>query len=170
MSAGKVFAFLGGILTLVGTFVFAVFGTTGVVGSGLGFAMNIPDLFENADAWAVLIDWALLIDIPVVLYYVYIVLFIIFLASGVLQMLSIQSRAVGFIFSLFPLAVSVMILLLVYTDILGITSAFFTLFFFGEQYGDFYPILVNLGDVALGTYLLLAGGVLGVLSVFMERD
>jgi len=164
MSAGKVFAFLGGILTLVGTFVFAVFGTTGVVGSGLGFAMNIPDLFENADAWA------LLIDIPVVLYYVYIVLFIIFLASGVLQMLSIQSRAVGFIFSLFPLAVSVMILLLVYTDILGITSAFFTLFFFGEQYGDFYPILVNLGDVALGTYLLLAGGVLGVLSVFMERD
>lgn len=164
MSAGKVFAFLGGILTLVGTFVFAVFGTTGVVGSGLGFAMNLPDLFENADAWA------LLIDIPVVLYYVYIVLFIIFLASGVLQMLSIQSRAVGFIFSLFPLAVSVMILLLVYTDILGITSAFFTLFFFGEQYGDFYPILVNLGDVALGTYLLLAGGVLGVLSVFMERD
>jgi len=164
MSAGKVFAFLGGILTLVGTFVFAVFGTTGVIGSGLGFAMNIPDLFENADAWA------LLIDIPVVLYYVYIVLFIIFLASGVLQMLSIQSRAVGFIFSLFPLAVSVMILLLVYTDILGITSAFFTLFFFGEQYGDFYPILVNLGDVALGTYLLLAGGVLGVLSVFMERD
>jgi len=164
MSAGKVFAFLGGILTLVGTFVFAVFGTTGVIGSGLGFAMNIPDLFENADAWSTAID------IPVVLYYVYIVLFIIFLASGVLQMLSIQSRAVGFIFSLFPLAVSVMILLLVYTDILGITSAFFTLFFFGEQYGDFYPILVNLGDVALGTYLLLAGGVLGVLSVFMERD
>lgn len=164
MGAGKVFAFLGGILTLVGTYIFAVFGTTGIVGSGLGFAMNIPDLFENADAWSIVID------IPVALYYVYLVLFIIFLASGVLQMLSIQSRAVGFIFSLFPLAVSAMILLLVYTDILGITSAFFTLFFYGEQYGDIFPILVNLGDVALGTYLLLAGGVLGILSVFMERD
>ena len=164
MGAGKVFAFLGGLLTLVGTFVFAVYGSTGFVGSGLGFAMNIPDLFTDADLFAVAID------IPVALFYVYLILFIIFLASGVLQMLSVQSRAVGLIFSLFPLAVGLLFILLVYTNILGITSAFFAIFFIGEQYGDFYPILVNIGDLALGVYFLLAGGVLGILSVFMERD
>ena len=164
MGAGKVLAFLGGILTLVGTFVFAVFGSTGFVGSGLGFAMNLPDLFADADLIATIIG------IPVALFFVYVVIFIIFLASGILQMLSIRSRAVGLIFSLFPLGVGLMFILLVYTDILGITSAFFALFFIGEQYGDFYPILVNVGDLALGVYLLLAGGALGVICVFLERD
>ena len=164
MAAGKILAFLGGLITLLGTYVFALYGVTGVVGSGIGFVTNLPDLFSNADAIA------FLMDIPVVLFYVYLILFIIFLASGILQMLSIRSRAVGLIFSLFPLGVGLMFILLVYTDILGITSAFFALFFIGEQYGDFYPILVNVGDLALGVYLLLAGGALGVICVFLERD
>ena len=164
MGTGKILAFLGGIITLLGTFVFAVYGTTGVVGSGIGFVTNIPDLFSDAEALA------LGIDIPVALFYVYLILFIIFLASGVLQMLSIQNRIVGFIFSLFPLAVGLMFIFLVYTNILGVTSGFFALFFIGEQYGDFFPILLKLGDLGLGVYLLIAGGVLGIVSVFIERD
>ena len=164
MGAGKILAFLGGLITLLGTYVFALYGATGVVGSGIGFITNIPDLFSDAEALS------FLIDIPVALYYVYLIIFIIFLASGVLQMLSVQSRAVGFIFSLFPLGVGLMFILLIYTDILGITSSFFAFFFVGEQFGDFFPILVNLGDLDLGVYLLVAGGVLGVLSVFIERD
>ncbi len=164
MGAGKFLAFLGGLITLLGTFVFAMFGGTGIVGSGLGFAMTIPDLFTDAEALAILMD------IPVALFYVYVVIFIIFLASGVLQMLSIRSRAVGLIFSLFPLGIGLMFILLVYTDILGITSSFFAMFFLGEQYGNVYPILVDLGTLDLGVYLLLAGGALGVICVFLERD
>ncbi|MEE9377872.1 MAG: hypothetical protein V3V33_07530 [Candidatus Lokiarchaeia archaeon] len=126
--------------------------------------MTIPDLFTDAEALAILMD------IPVALFYVYVVIFIIFLASGVLQMLSIRSRAVGLIFSLFPLGIGLMFILLVYTDILGITSSFFAMFFLGEQYGNVYPILVDLGTLDLGVYLLLAGGALGVICVFLERD
>ncbi|KKL98160.1 hypothetical protein LCGC14_1827200 [marine sediment metagenome] len=164
MGAGKILAILGGLITILGTFVFALYGSTGIVGSGLGFALNIPDLFTDAEFFAVAID------IPVALFYVYLILFIIFLASGILQMVGAQSRAVGFIFSLFPLAVGLLFILLVYTEILGITSAFFAFFFIGEQFGDFFPILVKIGDLSLGVYLVLAGGVLGILSVFMERD
>lgn len=164
MAAGKVFAFLGGILTLVGTFVFALYGSTGIVGSGIGFILNLDEIFGDADALAALMD------IPVVLFYVYTVIFLIFLASGVLQMLSIRSKAVGFIFALFPLGVGLMFILLVYTQILGVTSGFFAIFFIGEQFGDIFPFLVPLGDLAIGVYLILAGGVLGVLSVFMEHD
>ncbi len=164
MSAGKVFAFLGGLLTLVGTYVFALYGVTGSVGSGIGFIMNIPDLFTEADTIAALLST------PVALYYVYLVLFIIFLGAGVLQMLSIESRAVGFVFSLFPLGVGLLFIFLAYTDFLGIKSAFFGNVFLGEQFGDFFPVLVNLGDLALGVYLILAGGAFGILSVFMERD
>jgi len=119
MSAGKVFAFLGGLLTLLGTYLFALYGVTGGVGSGIGFIMNIPDLFTDADTIAALLST------PVALYYVYLVIFIIFLGAGVLQMLSIESRAVGFIFSLFPLGVGLMFIFLAYTDFLGIKSAFF---------------------------------------------
>jgi len=164
MGAGKFLAFLGGLITLLGTFVFAIYGATGIVGSGLGFAMNIPDLFTNADTHASTLST------EVWLFYIYLVIFIIFLASGVLQMLSVQSRAVGFIFSLFPLGVGVMFMMLSYTDFLGIQAAFFDSFFHGEQFGDFYPILVDLGTLALGAYLLLAGGALGVICVFLERD
>ena len=164
MSAGKVFAFLGGLLTLVGTYVFALYGVTGSVGSGIGFIMNIPDLFTEADTIAALLST------PVALYYVYLVLFIIFLGAGVLQMLSIESRAVSFIFSLFPLGVGLLFIFLAYTDFLGIKTAFFANVFLGEQFGDFFPVLVNLGDLALGVYLILAGGAFGILSVFMERD
>ncbi|MFX1365884.1 MAG: hypothetical protein ACFFCE_17375 [Promethearchaeota archaeon] len=164
MGAGKVLAFLGGVLTLLGTYVFAIIGANHIVGSGITFAIKIPELFENADPNSTALD------IPVALYYVYLVLFIIFLASGILQMLSIQSRAVGFIFSLFPLAVSLMFIMLLYTNILGTTSGFFAVIFLDDQYGDIFPFLIELGDVDLGAYLLLAGGVLGILSVFMERD
>ncbi len=164
MEAGKFLALLGGILTLLGTYVFALYGSTGIVGSGIGYILNIGDLFGEADSLSTLIDT------PIGLYYVIVVLLIVFLASGVLQMIGSQSRAVSFIFSLFPLGVGLMLVLLVYTDILGTTSGFFTITFMGEQYGDFFPILINLGDLGLGPYLLISGGVLGVISVFLTRE
>jgi len=97
-------------------------------------------------------------------------LFLIFLASGILQLLGVKSRVLGFIFSLFPLAVGAMIILLFYTDILGPTSGIFSLYFIGEHFGGFFPIVVNLGDVGLGAYLLVGGGVLGILGTFLPRD
>jgi len=164
MGLGRNLALLGGIMTILGTYVFAVYGTLGWVGSGIGFILNISDLFGNADIYA------LGLSTPVLLYYIYLVLFIIFLASGVLQMLSTRNRAVGFIFSLFPLGVGLMFIFLAYTDFLGIKSYFFTTFFGGEHYGNIFPFLVDLGDLALGSYLLIAGGALGVISVFSDRD
>jgi len=164
MGVGRILAFLGGVLTLLGTYVFAIYGTTGWVGSGIHFAMNIPDLFINADIHAT----GLLT--PVGLFYIYVIIFIIFLASGVLQMLSIRNRAVGFIFSLFPLGVGLMFIFIAYTDFLGIKAYFFALVFGGSQFSDIFPIIVPLGDLALGTYLLIAGGTLGVISAFSDRD
>jgi hypothetical protein len=66
--------------------------------------------------------------------------------------------------------VGLIFIFLTYTDFLGIKSAFFSIFFSGEYYGDFYPILIELGDLALGTYLLVAGGVLGIVSALLPRE
>jgi len=159
LALGKIFIILGALLTILGTWVFAtILFIPGYVGSGLGFAMNLPSIIgvdPGADA---------------VVFYLLLVLFIAWLASGVLQLIGLKSRIGGIIFSLIPLAIGLMLILLIYTDILGMMSAIFTLMTVGEQIGGFFPILVPLGDLGLGTYFLLGGGVLGIIGSSMPRE
>ena len=164
MRSGQALALLSGIITILGTYVIAIYGTTGVVGSGIGFIFNLGELFANAEAIAASLA------APVWWYYIYLIGFIVFLAAGVLQIIGMKNRFISLIFSLFPLAVGLMFFFLVYTDVLGIKSLFFAIVFAGEQYGNIFPFLVPLGDLALGTYVLIAGGVLGIISVFLPRD
>ncbi len=171
MALGKIFIILGALLSILGTYVFAIYGVTGSVGSGIGFILNTfgggladPTLFAGSSTYATILG------IEVWLFYILLGVFLIFLAAGALQLIGVKSRVAGLIFSLFPLGVGIMLILVFYTDILGLKSFFFTIFFVGEQLGDFFPILVNLGDLALGTYLLLGGGVLGVISTFLPRE
>ena len=164
MKSGQVLALLSGIITILGTYVIAVYGSTGFVGSGIGFINNLGLLFTNAESYAAGLGS------PIWWYYIYVIGFIVFLAAGVLQIVGMKKRVISLIFSLFPLAVGLMFFFLAYTDILGIKSLFFGWFFGGVQYGNIFPFLVPLGDLALGTYVLIAGGALGIISVFLPRD
>ena len=163
---------IGAVLSILGTYVFALYGGIGFVGSGMGFLLNTvggglfdPTLFAGADLYAAFAG------IDVWLYYIILILFLIFLVAGALQLIGLKSRVVGIIFSLFPLAVGIMFLLLFYTDILGTISGSFGFFFFGEQIGDFFPILVDLGDgVGLGAFFLVGGGTLGLVGSILPKD
>ncbi len=159
MAVGKILLILGALLTILGTYVFAVFLVApGYVGSGIGFAMNLPDIIgvdPGADALA---------------FYFMLVLFIVWLVSGVLQLVGLKVKIVGLIFSLVPLAIGVMFLLFVYTEILGMMTFVFMLLTTGEHFGGFYPILVDIGTLGLGTYFLVGGGVLGLIGSIMPRD
>ena len=150
---------IAAVLTLLGTYVFALFPSfPPLVGSGLGFAMNIPMIIgvdPGADA---------------VVFYLMLVLFIVWLASGVLQLIGLKSKIVGIIFSLIPLAIGIMFVLLVYTTILGPMTAMFFLMTSGEVIGGFIPILIELGGMGLGVYFLLAGGVLGIIGSVLPKD
>ena len=172
MALGKIFIILGALLSILGTYVFAIYaGGTGFVGSGIGFLLNAiggglsdPTLFAGASTFATGLG------IELWLFYVLLVVFMIFLAAGALQLIGLKSKIAGLIFSLFPLGVGLMFIFLVYTDFLGIKSAFFAIFFIGEQYGNVFPVLVNLGDLALGAYFLVGGGALGLISTFLPRE
>jgi hypothetical protein len=157
-------AIFAAVVTILGTFVFALFGDTGLVGSGLGFIENLDQLFSNAESNANALK------INVALYWFIVSLFFIFLVSGALQFIGVKSRVFLFIISLFPLGVGIMITLVFYTDALGDISTLFTLFMVGEQYGDIFPLLIKVGDVAFGTFLLLGGGVLGIISAILPRE
>ena len=172
MELGKIFIILGALLSILGTYVFALYsGGTGFVGSGIGFILNTfgggladPTLFAGAGTYAPGLS------VEVWLYYVFLIIFLIFLAAGILQLISLKSRIAGLIFSLFPLGVGIMLILVFYTDILGLKSLFYTIFFSGVQYGNIFPVLVNVGDLALGTYFLVGGGVLGLVGSILPRD
>jgi hypothetical protein len=164
MESGKIVTIIAAIITILGTYVFAIFGATPIAFSGIGFITNLGILFGNATPIAVGLG------LEVWIYYIIIILLIIFLAAGALQLLGLKSRVAGFIFALFPIVVGVMIVLLAYTTILGPLSAFFTYAFIGEQFGSIFPFIVPLGTLGLGTYLLLAGGALGIVGVFLPRD
>jgi len=150
---------IGAVLTLLGTYVFALFPFLfGTLGSGLGFAMNLPMIIgvdPGADA---------------VVFYLLLVLFIVWLASGVLQFVGLKSKVVGIIFSLVPLAIGLMFVLLVYTEILGAMSALFFLMTVADPISEFFPMYIELAGMGLGVYLLLAGGVLGVVGSSLPKD
>jgi len=150
---------IGAVSTLFGTYVFALFPFLfGTLGSGLGFAMNLPMIIgvdPGADA---------------VVFYLLLVLFIVWLASGVLQFVGLKSKVVGIIFSLVPLAIGLMFILLVYTEILGTMSALFFLMTVADPISEFFPMYIELAGMGLGVYLLLAGGVLGVVGSSLPKD
>jgi len=98
------------------------------------------------------------------------VLFIVWLASGVLQFIGLKSKIVGIIFSLVPLAIGVMFVLLLYTTILGPMTALFFLMTSGEVIAGIIPIYIDLAGMGLGVYFLLAGGVLGVIGSILPKD
>jgi len=159
MAVGKILIIIGALLTILGTYVFALFPFLfGYVGSGLGFAMNLPMIIgidPGADA---------------VVFYLLLVLFIVWLASGVLQLVGLKSKIVGIIFSLIPLVIGLMFVLLVYTDILGAMTAVFFIMTVAEPIGGAFPVLIELAGMGLGVYFLLAGGVLGLVGSIMPRD
>ncbi|MHA1728649.1 MAG: hypothetical protein ACTSWY_07935 [Promethearchaeota archaeon] len=138
-----------------------------MVGSGIGFALNLftnGELFVNAEAYATLLS------MNVILFYVFVVLIMIFLISGIIQMIGAKSRVMAIISSLFPLGVGMLFILLNFSELLGIKSAFFAIFFIGEQYGNTFPILFDIGGLGIGVYVLLVSGVLGLVSGFMSRE
>lgn len=172
MAAGKILAILGGLITLVGTYCIAIFSFGGYVGSGIGFLLNLfgigvasPGLFAGADGYATILG------LDVIIFYLLLVLFIIFLLSGILQFFGAKSRIVGIIFSLFPIVVGTMFILVFFTEILGPISGFFTIVFVGELYGGFFPLMIDIGGaVGIGSFVILAGGVLGLIGGFLPRE
>ncbi|GAH33418.1 unnamed protein product, partial [marine sediment metagenome] len=103
--------------------------------------------------------------------WVLLIVIIVFLFAGFVQLVGLKVRIVGIIFSLFPLGVGVMFLLLFYTDILGVLSASFAFLFIGESIGGFLPVFVDIGDsIGLGAFFVLGGGVLGLIGSIMPKD
>lgn len=152
MGAGKVLCILGGIITLLATFLFS-FATNGF---GLGFVLNIPALFSSGDVLIIIMA----------------IVFIIFLLAGLFIILGVKSRAIAIIGALLAIVVGVYWMLSL-AGILPIqVSQFVIMFFHVDLVPNIIPVNVTVGPYSwgLGLYLLLGGGVLGLIGGIMGPD
>ncbi len=158
MGAGKILILIGALLTLVSTFFFAFFEVipTGAFASGLGFVFNIPTILSSADGYAI----TMAVDVIVV--YILAIVYLVFILSGILQLVGLASRVVAIIGSILPLAIGVLILLinLGILDMLEYTQLFWEL----PIVDGVLPFNLAIGPTSLGTITLLAGGVLGLVG------
>ncbi len=168
MGAGKALAIIAALLTILGTFVFAMFEALAPdsVGSGIAIFQDLNGTFENVENYDTVG--------PAWLLYILIIVLIIFAISGFVQFIGIKSRAGIFIFSLFPLTIAILIL------IIGAENSqvnYMMLVMSDEQVIiDVYPYLIPIYEldtgynIGLGTYLVLSGGIIGIISALLPRE
>ena len=177
MKTGKLLCLLGGIISLVATFVFAWFlvdeGGTLYYGHGLGVLFSLPDTFVNAEAIA--LSWGS--GVPTFAIYIVGGVLIVFLFSWLLILLGLKNRVVPIVGGLLIAGMSLAMIFGPFStppNILDYVSPFSS-----EAWG-FFPFNIPIGptgltvggiaSVSLGTYLLLAGGALGIIGGFLPRD
>ena len=166
MGNGKIFCFFGGILTLVST-LFLAFGyvpLTDFAFFGLGFIMNLDNIFEDTFSYAILFGGN-----NIVVYILVIVLFV-FLISGFIQLAGIKHRAAAILGSILPIFISLVFISDFYDMLFPEPITNLVSFFWTESIVEgvlpMHIIAGSLGtmEVSLGTYILLGGGVLGLIG------
>ncbi|MHA1913986.1 MAG: hypothetical protein ACW986_11450 [Promethearchaeota archaeon] len=163
MAAGKILVLIGALLTLVSTFFFAFFHVVGdVYGSGIGFIFNIPEIMADADLIATFIGT------EVMVIYIVTIVFIVFLLSGILQLIGLINRVVALIGSIIALGIGILFMLIMW-DLLPDMNLYTILLVDNAIVDGIWPLHVPvgtfaLGTVSLGTYTLVAGGGLGLVG------
>ena len=160
---GKVLCILAAIITALATYVF--YWTSYEYQelyylNGVGFLENIVDLFVNYNSYAVLSG------LPLIFYYAFIVLLILLIAAPALQLLGIKARIGSVLGCITPLLIGIGIIL--YTT-LGIDFLMKPLLLCGDiepLVEGVFPLTIAIQGRAeyWGTYLLLLGGVLTLIS------
>ena len=134
---------------------------------GIGFLMNIDNIFEDTLFYSTLFDGQ-----DFVVYLLFIVL-IIFLISGFIQLAGLKNRIAAIIGSLLPLFISLVFISDFYDVLIPDPVTNITSFFWNQSIVEgIVPLHIPVGalgslEVSLGTYILLAGGVLGLIGGIM---
>jgi len=155
VKTGKVLYIIGGLVTLLATFLFS-FHTyfPGLDFYSIGFIMNIPLLFTTGD----------------VLYIIITIVFIIFLLSGIFILLGGKSRVLATIGSIFAIGVGVYFMLVFYMGISFEISQFAFVFLDLAIIEGILPLNIAIGTVSVGPILVLGGGVLGLTGRIIDTD
>ena len=165
MYKGKILSLIAGIITLVATFLFSWIaieigiGDTVYYVNGLGILKNLSAMFTDAESLGSTLE------IPVFAFYIIAGIFVLFLASGVLQILGMKYRAFVILGSIAALGIASLLLLSEFDVVDRANWVYYIL-------GTDEPIVENIVPLKIlgfdtfdiGLYLLSAGGILGIVA------
>ncbi|TXT61233.1 MAG: conserved membrane protein of unknown function [Promethearchaeota archaeon] len=167
---GKILTAVGGILVIVATFLLTWITDGGTIYYGLNFVMNLMGMFTDAGTWASNLGFSGMSFMA----YIFAILYILFILSGIFLLIGIKVRALSIIGAIMPLVLGVF-LLLFYT--FGITLGPVGEDLFSPFGGSFqivsgilpFGLTLDFLNLDLGALILLVGGVLGIVSGGFER-
>lgn len=164
MGIGKILSIVAGVITLLATFLFSWYAVDGGGGNiyyagGLGIIKNLPAMFTNAQGLGSTLG------IPFFALYIIAGIFILFLASGILQILGIKSRIPLIIGTITSLGIGSLIWL-------GSADLINRVDWIVNILGTDTPLIegiiplsiLGIDIIDLGIYLLYAGGIIGIVA------
>ncbi|MFW9947769.1 MAG: hypothetical protein ACFFDX_13175 [Candidatus Odinarchaeota archaeon] len=171
MEIRKILCLISGILTLVATYIFAWFvvdiAGTDYYGHGIGVIMSLPNTFANAETIATV--WG----VPTFAIYIVGGCLIFFLFSGIIILLGLKYRVFSIIGAIMPILIAIAVISGPFNAPPNLID--YISLFSSESLGGF-PVNLAIGpsafgaSVSLGNYLLLAGGILGIVSGFLPKE
>jgi hypothetical protein len=175
METRKLIIIIGGIVTLLATYVFSWFvvdiAGTLYYGHGLGVLFSLPYTFTNAEAIAA--TWGS--GVPFFVLYIVGGFLIFFLFSGIFILLGLKNRILPIIGAIMPIMISIAVLFGPSSTPPNLLD--YIVVFSSEAFIDgIFPVNLIVGpsvinaSVSLGNYLLLVGGVLGIIGGILPKD
>ena len=155
MGAGKTLSIIAGFISLIATWLFTLF----------RFELAENTYYVSGILGIIRVIY-IFVDSISLIYILGGIFLLIFLFSGVLQLIGVKRRVFAFIGSFLPIFFGIIILL--NSPLMG------TLYVLGDSEPIIQGILpfdvyIAGSSVSLGTYLLIAGGILGFISGCFER-
>ena len=148
MRSGKNFCIFGGLLVLVATY-FLTFSRFHMNYTyGLGLIQNLGFIFGQGD----------IVDIIIA------IVFVVFLFSGFFLIIGVKSRAAAIIGSFLAIGMGVFIIYIYYYEYFSVFHIKFLFFSELPLVDGIYPLHIAIDRVGLGTYVLLGGGVIGLIG------
>ncbi|MHA2288318.1 MAG: hypothetical protein ACXABG_05985 [Promethearchaeota archaeon] len=164
MNYRKSLSILGGILTLVSTYFLAFYKSGFAYAYGFGAFIRVPLMFIDAPSYG------LAFGIPFFLVYPIAVALLIFLLSGIFQIMAGTSRRLAIIGSLFGLGGAIFLFLL-HSGIFPFEFTIYELMFIWDPFIDgIIPFHIEIATYSLGLYILLIGSILSLIGIILTRD
>ena len=170
-NAGKVLAIIGGIFSFLAIFLLTWVDSDIyiVYVSGIGGAMNIPDLFGTfGDILAAVLGmdgWII---------YVILAVEVLLLLSWIFELIGAKVRFLAFLGGFFPFVIGLFLILGPLVSVDFLTKIFGIISYVGAQpdqlVTNIIPFNLGFADIALGAVIMTLGGLLGIISSFMKRD
>ena len=164
MNIGKLLAILGGVLTILAMYLFTLFAASPYFSYAIGGFITLNSVVVNSVLYAGNLgvgEWVI---------YLILIGYVVFVTTGFIQLGGASNKVPAIIGSVIPLLVGLLLIINGFTGALSGFRYAMEMFSGPALYMPFFPIHFEIGGIGFGTYLMIIGSTLTLISVFIKKD